>query len=224
MKILIIEDQKNIAELIRNGLKKEGYAADYLTDGDAGQRRIELCYKDYDLIILDLMLPGKSGFQICEETRTLNISTPILVLTAKDGLDSKISLFDAGADDYLTKPFEFKELLARIKALTRRPTIALPVELRVQDLKLDTAKRKAYKGEKEIVLTLKEYRLLEYLMRNADKVVEREDIVSNIWDFDFDSFSNVVDVFINKLRGKIDNGGSPRMIETVRGVGYRLRA
>jgi len=224
MKILIIEDQKNIAELIKNGLKKEGYAADYLTDGDAGQRRIELCYKDYDLIILDLMLPGKGGYEICQETRDLKIPTPILILTAKDELDSKVSLFDVGADDYLTKPFEFKELLARIKALTRRPAVVLPVELRVNDLALDTAKRKAFKGGKEIVLTLKEYRLLEYLMRNANKVVEREDIVSNLWDFDFDSFSNVVDVFINKLRGKIDKNGPEKMIETVRGVGYRLRA
>lgn len=224
MKILIIEDQKDLAELVKIGLKKEGYAADYITDGITGQKRIELHHKDYDLVILDLMLPGKSGHEICREIRDLGISIPILILTARDSLESKLNLFEAGADDYLLKPFEFKELFARIKAVMRRPKEITPVKLQVQDLILDTSKRKAYRKDKEINLTLKEYGVLEYLMRNADRVVEREDLVNNIWDYDFDSFSNIVDVFINKLRDKIDKGNDRKIIETVRGIGYKLNS
>jgi DNA-binding response OmpR family regulator len=222
MKILIIEDQEKLAKLLRKGLKREGYAADYLTDGEAGQKRIELHHGNYDLIILDLMLPNRSGYEICKSVREQGIQTPVLVLTAKDNLEDKISLFDVGADDYLVKPFQFKEVLARIRALTRRPKNVLPLSLQIGDLILNPATRKVFRGQSEIKLTLKEFRLLEYLMSRPNRVVEREDIISNIWDFDFDSFSNVVDVYINRLRKKIENGVNKLSIETIRGVGYKI--
>lgn len=222
MKILIVEDQEKLAKLIKKGLKKEGYAVDYLTDGNTAQRRIELNYSDYDLIVLDLNLPTKGGLDICRDIRKLNISTPVLVLTANSDLESKVTLFDAGADDYLVKPFEFKELLGRIRALTRRPKVVLQTELKVYDIVLNPSTKKVTVGGKPVEFTLKEFRILEYLMQRPNQVLEREDIISNIWDFDFDSFSNVLDVFINKIRNKIDRGRSKSLIETVRGIGYRL--
>lgn len=222
MRILVVEDQEKLAKLIKDGLRKGGYAVDYLTDGKSAQRRIEVNHQDYDLIILDLMLPNKSGLEICREIRQFNIATPILVLTAKNDLDSKVTLFNAGADDYLVKPFEFEELLGRIRAITRRPKEVLPTELKVSDITLDPASQKVFRGGKEIVFTLKEFRILEYLMRHPNKVLPREDIISNIWDFDYDSFSNVLDVFINKIRSKIDKDRASKLIETVRGVGYKL--
>jgi len=224
MKILIIEDQENLAQLMKRGLEKEGYAADYVTDGEAGQTRIELHNKDYDVIMLDLMLPKRSGFEVCKNVRQSGISTPILVLTAKDSLEDKVALLDLGADDYLVKPFQFDELLARIRALTRRPEKVLPVELKVNDLVLNSANKAISKGGEDIKLTLTEFRLLEYLMRHPNQVVERESLVDNIWDFNFDSFSNIVDVYINRLRKKIDKGKDSNLIETVRGVGYRINA
>jgi len=222
MKVLIVEDEEKLAKLIKKGLKKEGFAADYITDGLVAQRRIEMSYDDYDLIILDLMLPSKTGLEICRDVRKVNISTPILVLTAKDGESDKIELLNAGADDYLVKPFKFGELLARIRAITRRPKETLLVELKVSDLVLNPNTGKVFRSEKEIPLTLKEFRILEYLMRHPNEIINREDIMGNVWDFDFDSFSNVLDVFINKLRNKIDKDFSPKLIETVRGMGYKL--
>jgi len=222
MKILIIEDEENLAKLLKVGLEREGYAVDYVLDGDQGQRRIEMHHMDYDLVVCDLMLPKKNGLEICKNIRAYNISLPILVLTARDSVEDKVSLLDAGADDYIVKPFHFNEVLARIRALTRRPEKVLPTELKVGDLTLDAATRKTTNKGKNIELTLKEFRLLEYFMRHPNKALKREDIIENIWDFDFDSMSNVIDVYINRLREKIGDKSS-RVIETVRGVGYRLK-
>ena len=174
------------------------------------------------MIVLDLDLPGKSGLDICKHVRELNISTPILVLTGNGDVETKVTLFNAGADDYLVKPFAFKELLGRIRAVTRRPKQVLHTELKIHDIVLHPSAKKVLVGGKEVAFTLKEFRILEYLMQHPNRVLEREDIISNIWDFDFDSFSNVLDVFINKIRGKIDRGRSKSLIETVRGVGYRM--
>lgn len=224
MRILIIEDQEKLASLLKKSLEKEGYAADYLMDGESGQRRIELHSSDYDLIILDLMLPKRDGHEVCKNVRNLGIKTPILILTAKDNMDDKVLLLDAGADDYLVKPFSLDELMARVRALTRRPPKSIPSTLRISDIILNPGSRKVFKGEKELDLTLKEFRLLEYLMRNPDQVLERESILSNIWDFDFNSFSNVIDVYINRLRQKLGKRNGQDIIETVRGVGYRIKS
>jgi DNA-binding response OmpR family regulator len=223
MKILIIEDEKKLAVMLKAGLEKEGYAADYLMDGESGQRRIELHHMDYDLVLLDLMLPKRDGSEVCKNIREKNISIPILVLTAKSGTDDKINLLDLGADDYLVKPFSFNELLARIRALMRRPENSLPSELKIGDLALNSVTRKVIRNGREIKLTLKEFRLLEYLMRHPNQVVNRDQILDNLWDFTFDSFSNVVDVHMKNLRKKVENGGNDRLLETIRGVGYRIK-
>jgi DNA-binding response OmpR family regulator len=223
MKILIIEDEENLAKLLKMGLEREGYAVDYVLDGEQGQRRIEMHHTDYDLVICDLMLPKKNGLEICKNIRQYNINLPILVLTARDSVEDKVALLDAGADDYIVKPFHFNEVLARIRALTRRPEKVLPTELKVGNLSLDAATRKTTNFGKEINLTLKEFRLLEYFMRHPNVALKREDIIENIWDFDFDSMSNIIDVYINRLREKIDDKDG-RVIETIRGVGYRLKA
>ncbi len=223
MRILIVEDEEKLALSLKKGLEKEGFAVDYIMDGDAGERRIIISHKDYDLIILDLMLPGKDGFQICRAVREQQINVPILVLTARDATDDKVAALDAGADDYLVKPFSFEELMARTRALLRRPEQTLPNELVVHDLKLDTTTRKVTRKGKEINLTLKEFNLLEYLMRNADQVLTREQILDHLWDFAFDSFSNVVDVHVKNLRKKIDCTYHEKLLETIRGVGYRIK-
>lgn len=223
MRILIIEDEESLAKLVKEGLEAEGFAVDYVLDGQAGMTRVELCHDDYDLILLDLTLPKKSGIEICQFARDHKISTPILMLTARDGVEDMISGLNMGADDYLAKPFTFQVLLARIRAILRRPKAALPVKLQVQNLVLDTTAKTLFKSDKEINLTLKEFNLLEYLMRNPGRVLNREQILSNIWDFSFDSFSNVVDVHITNLRKKLgDRNG--QIIKTVHGVGYQLNS
>jgi len=221
MRILIVEDQENLAKLVKKGLESEGFAVDYVLDGDSGARRISMNHKDYDLVILDWMLPGKNGDDVCRETRKQKISIPILMLTARDSAKDIASGLDAGADDYLAKPFSFEVLLARIRAILRRPESALPLEFEVGGITLNPATKKVEKNGKEAKLTLKEFGLLEYLMRNKNTVVSREQILSNVWDFAFDSFANVVDVHITNLRKKIgDKNG--KIIETVRGVGYKM--
>ena len=228
MRILIVEDEEELAKSLKKGLEKEGYAVDYVTDGESAERRIEIHSQDYDIIILDLMLPGKDGSVICKNAREKNITTPIIILTARDEVEDKIGALDCGADDYLVKPFSFEELLARLRALLRRPEHNLPTELRTQGLSLNTNTRKAFCmlcGGTEILLTLKEFRLLEYLMRHPNEVVEREQILSHVWDFNFDSFSNVVDVHIKNLRKKLNhNNHDEKILETVRGIGYRIKA
>lgn len=222
MRILIVEDQESLASLLKKGFEKEGYAADYLLDGEAGQKRIEIHHADYDVIVLDLMMPKRGGLEVCKNIRAFNITTPVIILTAKDSEEDKISLLDAGADDYIVKPFSFRELLARVRAVTRRPEAALPSELVVGDLILKPNLKTVFLGDKEIKLTLTEFRLLEHMMRNPDRVLEREAISSSIWDFDFDSFSNIIDVYINRLRKKIDAGRKNKMFKTVRGIGYKI--
>lgn len=222
MRVLIIEDQESLAKLLKKGFEKEGYAADYVLDGEAGQKRIEIHNGDYDIIVLDLMMPKKNGYEVCKAVRAFGVTTPIIILTAKDSEEDKVSLLDTGADDYIVKPFSFRELLARVRALTRRPETSLPTELSVGDLVLKPALKAAFLRGKEIKLTLTEFRLLEYLMRNPNQVMEREAITTNIWDFNFDSFSNIVDVYINRLRKKINAGKKNGPLKTVRGVGYKI--
>ncbi|HBB37431.1 MAG: Response regulator receiver domain protein (CheY-like) [Candidatus Moranbacteria bacterium GW2011_GWC1_45_18] len=221
MRILVVEDQENLAKLIKKGLEAEGFAVDYVLDGEAGFRRISMNHKDYDLFILDWMLPKKNGDEICREARAQKISVPILMLTARDSAKDIANGLDAGADDYLSKPFSFEVLLARIRAILRRPKIALPLVLQAGDIILDPTRKQVSKKGKDVKLTLKEFSLLEYLMRNKGVTVTREQILSNIWDFAFDSFANVVDVHITNLRKKIGDKEAKK-IETVRGVGYRM--
>ncbi|MDD5489127.1 MAG: response regulator transcription factor [Candidatus Moranbacteria bacterium] len=221
MRILVVEDQENLARLVKKGLESEGFAVDYVLDGETGERRISMNHKDYDLVILDWMLPQKNGDEICREVRSKKIDLPILMLTARDSAKDVASGLDAGADDYLAKPFSFDVLLARIRAILRRPKSALPLELKAGEITLNPATKKIERNGKEIKLTLKEFSLLEYMMRNKNVAVSREQILSNVWDFAFDSFANVVDVHVTNLRRKIGDAEG-KIIETVRGVGYRM--
>jgi DNA-binding response OmpR family regulator len=223
MKVLIVEDDETLAGAVKAGLEELGYAVDMLHDGEAGQRRIEANHGTYDAIILDLMLPGRNGLEIAKNVREKGVKVPILILTGKDSVQEKVTALDVGADDYLTKPFSHEELAARLRALMRRPNETIATELSAGDLSLDTSTRKVRKGSREVKLTLKEFSLLEYLMRHAGQVVNREQLLDHVWDFNFNSFSNVVDVHVNNLRKKLRAGKqNGHGIETVRGVGYRL--
>lgn len=224
MRILVIEDEEKLAKALKRGLDKEGYAVDYVTDGEQGQKRIELYQNEYDLIILDLMLPKKSGATVCRNVRKKGITTPILVLSAKGMVGDKTELLDLGADDYLVKPFSFDELVARIRALMRRPEELLPTILKTGKITLNTATRQVFVNGREVSLTLKEFVLLEYLMRSKGRVLTREQIFDALWDFANDSFSNVIDVHIKNLRKKLDDDSqNPRLLQTVRGVGYKIK-
>src|SRR5665647_47708 len=223
MKILLIEDSKKFSDLVKKGLENEGYTVDCVYDGQDGKHRTELCDSEYDLIILDIMLPKIDGITVCKSIRKGKIDTPVLMLTAKDATEDKIIGLDSGADDYLIKPFEFNELLARIRALLRRPKTVLPAELKISDLTLNPATKKVYRAGKEIILTLKEFRLLEYFMRNAGITLTREDILNNLWDYEFDSFSNVVDVHVKNLRKKVDSNYKEKLFQTIWGVGYKIK-
>ncbi len=222
MRILIVEDEEVLAQSLKKGLEKEGYAVDYVTDGETAQRRIELYSNEYDLIVLDLMLPKKDGMSICRDVRAQGIKNPILILTARHETSDKINALDCGADDYLVKPFSLDELLARVRALLRRPNETLPAELKIQDVTMNLSTRKVHRGTKELDLTVKEFALLEYLMRHPNQVLNRNQILDHIWGFDFDSFSNVVDVHMKNLRKKIENRHG-KLIETIRGVGYKIK-
>lgn len=223
MRILIVEDEEKMAKSLKEGFEEEGYATDYVMDGEAGKRRVLMHHMDYDVIVLDLMLPKKNGFEVCKEIRESGITTPVLILTARDTIDDKVLALDSGADDYLVKPFSFDELLARVRALLRRPKEAVPTKLRIADLILDPARREVFRGGKKIELTLKEFELLSYLMRNPGKVLNREDIFSRLWDFADNSLSNTIDVHIKNLRKKIDSDHDEKLIETIRGIGYRIK-
>ena len=225
MRILIIEDEEKLAKSFAQGLSRSGYAADYVLDGESGERRIELHHDDYDLITLDLVLPGKSGFEVCETLRAKGITTPIIVLSARDTTEDRVRALNAGADDFLVKPFAFKELLARITAILRRPREALKTELQAKNVTLKPAEREVYRDGERVDLTLKEFELLYYLMRNPGKVLSREDIYVHLWDFADNAMSNVIDVHMKNLRRKIgDTDTDGKIVETVRGVGYRLQA
>jgi DNA-binding response OmpR family regulator len=221
---LIIEDEEKLAESLKRGLEKSGYAVDCLFDGEAGARRLLVSHQDYDLVILDLMLPKKGGLEVCKEIRARGLTVPVLILTARDMTDDKVMALDDGADDYLTKPFSFSELLARIRALLRRPTGALDSELRIGDLILKPAEREVFRGDEKINLTLKEFELLHYLMRHPGEVLNREEIYVHLWDFADNSMSNTIDVHVKNLRKKMGERENGKLIETIRGVGYRLKA
>lgn len=219
MKILIVEDQENLAKIIQKGLSAEGFAVDYVLDGQTAITRINVYHQEYDLIVLDFMLPQKDGLEILNEMRSKGFSTPVLMLTAKDDKKDVTAGLNAGADDYLTKPFSFDELLARIRAILRRPASSLPIELHIKNIKLNPLTKSVHRNGNPITLTLKEFSLLEYLMRHPDKALTRDDILNNVWDFAFDSFANVVDVHVTNIRKKL---GEPSFIETVRGIGYKV--
>jgi DNA-binding response OmpR family regulator len=220
MRILVVEDEAKVAGFIKKGLEEEAYAVDVAEDGEAGIDMLEM--NVYDGVILDLMLPKKSGIEVIKEIRAKKLNVPVLMLTARDTLDDKVMGLDAGADDYLTKPFAFKELLARVRSLLRRGRSEIML-LKAADLTLDPATRKVKRGEKEISLTAKEYSLLEYMMRNVGRPLSRTTLSEHVWDINFDRTTNVVDVYINFLRNKIDKGYDAKLIQTVRGVGYMIK-
>ncbi|MBI1911861.1 MAG: response regulator transcription factor [Deltaproteobacteria bacterium] len=221
MRILVIEDEKKVAAFVKRGLEQESYAVDVVYDGVEGQHYAEV--NEYDAIILDIMLPLKSGLDVLKEIKAAGVKTPVLLLTARDSVEDRVKGLNLGADDYLTKPFAFEELLARLRVLMRRGGYGSPM-LKFADLVLDPATRKAKRGELEVELTVKEYALLEYLLRNPNRVLTRTLIAEHVWDQTFDSETNVVDVYINHLRGKIDTKDfTKRLIHTVRGVGYVLK-
>jgi heavy metal response regulator len=221
MRILVIEDERKIADFIKRGLKEEKYSVDVAYDGEEGYYFATT--NEYDLIILDIMLPKIDGISLCKKLRADKITTPIIMLTVKNTIEDKVTGLDSGADDYLTKPFAFEELLARIRAILRKKDMQIPTKLQVDDLVLDLLTHKVTRAGKEIVLTPKEYALLEYLMRNAGRVITRTMIAEHVWDINFDTFTNVIDVYINYLRNKIDRNYKKKLIHTVRGTGYILK-
>ena len=219
MRVLVIEDDRKVGSFIQTGLEQEGHAVDLLSDGAGAGDQARMI--DYDAVVLDLMLPGRSGLQILRDIRAQKASLPVLVLTAKDSLEDRVAGLDAGADDYMTKPFALAELAARLRALQRRGA-PREIVLRVADLELDTIRRKVRRGGTAIELKPKEYALLEFLMRHSDRPLTKTLIIEHVWDIHFDSISNVVEVHINSLRNKIDKGFTPTLIHTIRGVGYVL--
>lgn len=221
MRVLVVEDERRLAGIIKRGLLEEGYSADTAYDGEEGQFMAETT--PYDVIILDIMLPKKDGITICRELRTKRVNTPVLMLTARDSVEDRVKGLDSGADDYLVKPFAFSELLARVRALLRREAPAKTAKLQVGDLAMDTLTREVWRGQRRIELTAKEYSILEYFMRRPNIVITRTMIEENAWDYEFDAMSNIVDVYIRRLRYKIDEEGDESLIQTVRGAGYRLK-
>jgi len=221
VRILIVEDEKKVAGFIKKGLEEETYAVDVAYDGEEGFHLADM--NQYDMIILDLMLPKMDGLEVLTRLRDKKVSTPILLLTAKDAVEDKVTGLNKGADDYLTKPFAFSELLARIRSLLRRGQAETQTELNVGDLCLDMVSHKVSRNGEEIELTGKEYSLLEYFMRNEGKVLTRTMIAEHVWDYNFDTFTNVIDVYVNHLRKKIDKKYPAKLLHTLRGVGYVMR-
>ena len=220
MRLLIVEDELQIAAFLERGLKEEGYAVDVVHNGnDAIDWALAV---EYDGILLDVMLPGRDGYAVCRELRDQKVKTPILMLTARDAVDDRVTGLDVGADNYLVKPFAFKELVARLRAVMRRQTDTRTVELRVADLVLNTLTHMAQRGDRRIELTTKEYNLLEYLMRNPNRVLTRTQIAEHVWNLDFASESNLVDVYVRYLRRKIDDESGQKLIKTIRGSGYLI--
>ncbi|TDJ51593.1 MAG: response regulator transcription factor [Nitrospina sp.] len=221
MRILVIEDEKKVAGFIKKGMEEETYAVDVAVDGEEGLAMAEV--NQYDLIILDLMLPKIDGLEVLTRCREKKINTPILLLTAKDSVEDKVTGLNKGADDYLTKPFAFSELLARSRSLLRRGQGEAKTVLKLADLSLDMVSHKVNRNGEEVELTGKEYSLLEYFMRNQSKVLTRTMIAEHVWDYNFDTFTNVIDVYINHLRKKIDKDHPKKLLHTLRGVGYVLK-
>jgi DNA-binding response OmpR family regulator len=220
MRLLLVEDDTRIARFVARGLEEQSYAVDVVGDGNDALYQVEI--NDYDLVILDVMIPGKDGFAVCRSIRALGKRMPILMLTARDAIDDRITGLDSGADDYLTKPFEFGELLARLRALLRRPKELRPSRIVVGDLELDTASQTAKRRSRAISLTAKEYALLEFLARNANRVIGRAEIAEHVWDESFDPFSNLIEVYVNRLRRKLGDDDSKPLLQTRRGSGYIL--
>ncbi len=221
MRILIVEDEKKVAGFIKKGLEEETYAVDVAYDGEEGFHLAEV--NQHDMIILDLMLPKMDGLEVLTRLRDKKVNIPILLLTAKDAVEDKVMGLNKGADDYLTKPFAFSELLARVRSLLRRGQVETQTELKVGDLSLDLVRHKVSRNGEEIELTGKEYSLLEYFMRNEGRVLTRTMIAEHVWDYNFDTFTNVIDVYVNHLRKKIDKDFSCKLLHTLRGVGYVMR-
>jgi DNA-binding response OmpR family regulator len=222
MRILLVEDEPRMANVIAKGLREHSYAVDIAGDGDAALYQTSI--NDYDLLVLDILLPQRNGFEVCRELRTRGDTTPILMLTARGSIDDRVTGFDAGADDYLTKPFSFRELLARIRALLRRDTHLRPDVLQIEDLVVDSASHRVSRANQEIQLTAKEYALLEYLARHAGQLVGRAEIAAHVWDDSFDPFSNTIEVYMNRLRKKIDENQAVKLLHTRRGEGYILES
>jgi DNA-binding response OmpR family regulator len=221
MKLLLVEDDKKIATIVKRGLEAEGFTVEVSFDGEDG---LWLATEgSYDLIILDIMLPGRNGYQICASLREAGDWTPILMLTAKDGDLDQAEALDTGADDYLVKPFSFAVLVARVRALLRRATGRSPAPVEVGDLRIDPAQRKAWRGETEISLTTRQFDVLEFLMRRAGGVMSKRDILDGVWEYEFDGDPNIVEVYIRRLRSRVDEPFGRHAIETIRGAGYRLR-
>jgi len=221
MRILTVEDEKKVASFIKKGLEEEYFSVDTAFDGKEGLMLIKS--EEYDLIIMDIMLPFIDGITLVKEVRKRNITTPILMLTIKDSTQDKVEGLDAGADDYLTKPFAFEELLARIRALLRRNESNKSTKLMLSDLSLDLQSHRVFRNDKEIILTPKEYSILEYLMKNANKVISRTKLIEHVYDYHFDTETNIIDVYINKVRSKVDNEFDKQLIYTIRGVGYIIK-
>ena len=221
MRILVVEDEKKVASFIKKGLEEELFQVDTAGNGKEGLDRA--LHEEYDLIISDIMMPLLSGIQMTKELRSNNIETPILLLTIKDSTKDKVDGLDSGADDYLTKPFAFEELIARVRALLRRKETQKSNVLTIDNLRMDLVAHKVLRDNKEIILTPREYSILEYLLRNKNKIVSRTKLIEHVYDFHFDSGTNVIDVYINKLRAKIDQNTAKQLIQTVRGTGYIIK-
>jgi two-component system, OmpR family, copper resistance phosphate regulon response regulator CusR len=222
MRLLLVEDDSRIARFLARGLEEQAYAVDVVGNSDDALYQVEI--NDYDLVILDVMIPGRDGFATCRSIRDLGKRMPILMLTARDAVEDRIHGLDSGADDYLTKPFEFGELLARLRALLRRPQELLQAHIVVGDLELDTASHTAKRGNRAISLTAKEYALLEFFARNVNRVVGRSEIAEHVWDESFDPFSNLIEVYVNRLRRKLGEAEGRPLLQTRRGSGYILCA
>lgn len=221
MRVLVVEDSRRLAGIIKRGLLEEGYAVDNAYDGEEAEYMAETT--PFDIIILDIMLPKKDGLAVCRDLRAKAVSTPILMLTAKDSVEDRVTGLDCGADDYLVKPFAFSELLARIRALLRREVLPKTQKFQVGDLSLDPQSREVWRDGTRLELTAKEYAILEYFMRRPNAVVTRTMLGESVWDYEFDGLSNVIDVYVRRIRQKIDQDGQASLIQTVRGAGYRLR-
>ncbi|MFO8009424.1 MAG: response regulator transcription factor [Dehalococcoidia bacterium] len=221
MRILVVDDDRRLCGIVKRGLMEEAYSVDLAYDGEEAVYLASI--NPYDLVILDIMMPKKDGIEVCQELRVNGVNMPVLMLTARDAVEDRVKGLDSGADDYMVKPFAFSELLARIRALLRREAPSKSSEIKAGDLVLNTLTRQARRGDREIELTTKEYVLLEYFMRHPNVVVTRTMLEEHAWDYDFDSMSNLVDVYIRRLRQKIDQEGKEKLIHTVRGAGYKLR-
>ena len=222
MRILLVEDDARIARFVSRGLREQTYAVDVAADGDDALYKAAI--NDYDAVILDVMIPGRDGFEVCRELRAAGSNVPVIMLTARDTIEDRVEGLDTGADDYLTKPFEVAELLARLRALMRRGHAVRPEQIAVADLLIDTRAQQVTRAGRKIELTAKEYALLEYMARERGRVLTRSEIAEHVWDENFDPLSNLIDVNINRLRRKIDDGFSPPLIHTRRGAGYLLSA